>query len=81
MSEALKFEGRLAQTRIEAEQLKLKIQGLIGSIRDLLDPTEPRIENIRTAIAAAQAVELDAAMTDYKGRLAEMAEIKRILGR
>lgn len=76
----LKHEGRLRQKELEARQVKLRMEGLVSSIRDLLDPFE-EIEALRADVAAGQAVELASLQATYKGLLGEMAAIKKALGR
>jgi|YNPNPStandDraft_1061719.scaffolds.fasta_scaffold05420_10 hypothetical protein len=80
MTERLKFLGRLEEKRLHAERLRLKMQGLRDSIRDILDPFEP-LEEINLAIAAQQAMELASLQIELKATLEEIAAIRKALGR
>lgn len=79
MNERLKFKGRLAEKELELERLKLKITGLVKSIRDTLDPFEA-IEDLKTDEAAQQAVELAQARILWCEVSAEIKAIKKALG-
>jgi len=80
MSERLKFQGKLAEKEMTAKNLRLKIQGLVTSLRDALDPTEAA-EELKADLIAAQALELAEAESSLKKVLAEIKAIKQILGR
>lgn len=79
MSERLKFIGRLAEKKRELRGMRLKMSGLVTSIRGLLDPFG-EVEDIITDVAAAQAVELDTLKIDYKALQAEITAIEKALG-
>lgn len=80
MSERLKFQGRLLEKAQAAKTLENKIKGLIGAIRDRLDPFE-EIEGLETDVAAEMAVELAARKIEYVEALAEIKAIKKTLGK
>jgi hypothetical protein len=78
--EHVKFEGRLAVNRRERAQLQLRMQGLLRSIRDLLDPTVP-VDGLDWELAAAQATDganLQIQVHELKG---EAQAIKNALGK
>ena len=80
MTERLKNEGRLAEKGREKTKLRLIIDGLVESIRDLLDPFEA-IEDIKADVAAQQAVALAEKQIRYIELLAEIKALKKALGR
>lgn len=79
--EILRQEGKLAVKRQEMEKLALRINGLVKSIRDCLDPTETDPAMQRADVAAELAVELSRLRTDFLALRAETAEIRQYLGR
>jgi len=79
VSERLKFQGRLAEKELEAKELKLRIEGMIDSIRTQLDPFED-IENIKACLIAGQAVDLSEYHTMYLECLADILKLKKALG-
>lgn len=78
--EHIKYEGRLALNRQERVKLSLKMQGLVRSLRDLLDPTRP-VERLETELIAQQSLELASSQIDYKELLQQAEIIKNALGR
>ena len=80
MSEYLRNQGRLAQDREKAAKLKLKIEGLRDSIRLNLDKFEP-VENLKLNLVAEQAIEIRALQIELIEVNAEIAAIKKALGR
>lgn len=78
MSEALKFEGRLALYKREAAELRLRISGDVNSVRNFLDPFEAP-ENLRAQEAAAQAVELAEKVIRLKALVDQIAAVEREL--
>ena len=80
MNEILKFKGRLAEKEFDLKGLVLRIRGLIGSIRNNLDPFG-EIEDIKTDVAAEQAVELAGLKIRYIETLADIQAIKKALGK
>ena len=79
MSERLKFQGRLAEKELEAKTLKLRIDGMIASIRSQLDPFET-IENLKSRLIAGQAVDLSEYHTMYMETIDEIRLLKKELG-
>jgi deoxyadenosine/deoxycytidine kinase len=79
MNERLKYQGRLVEKRIEAKNLKLRIQGMIYSIRAHLDPFD-KIENIPALLVARQAVDLSEYHTMYTTALDEIEKLKEEIG-
>ena len=79
MSERLKFQGRLAEKELEAKKLKLRIEGMIDSIRTQLDPFED-IENIKAHLIAGQAVDLSEYHSMYLETLEDIRKLKKALG-
>ena len=79
MSERLKFQGRLAEKELEAKTLKLRIDGMIASIRSQLDPFET-IENLKARLIAGQAVDLSEYHTMYMETIDEIRLLKKELG-
>lgn len=79
MNERLKYQGRLVEKRIEAKNLKLRIQGMIYSIRSHLDPFD-KIENIKAQLVARQAVDLSEYHTMYTTALDEIQKLKEEIG-
>jgi hypothetical protein len=55
--ERLRLMGRLETEKLKAEELKLKMSGLVKSIRSLLDSYSP-LELLECQVAAQQAMEL-----------------------
>jgi hypothetical protein len=78
--ERVKFEGRLALNRRERSETQLRMQGLVRSLRDLLDPILP-VERLETELIAAQALDLANLSIKYRELLAEAQSIKNILGK
>ena len=79
MNERLKYQGRLVEKRLEAKKLKLRIEGMIDSIRTQLDPFED-IENIKAHLIAGQAVDLSEYHTMYMETLEDIRKLKKELG-
>lgn len=79
--ETLRQEGKGAVKRQQAERLRLRILGLVCSIRNCLDPTEKDPRRLRTDTAAEEAFDLDRLRTEYIALVAEIEEIDRYLGR
>lgn len=79
MNERLKYQGRLVEKRIEAKNLKLRIEGIIDSIRSHLDPFD-KIENIKARLVARQAVDLSEYHTMYTTALDEIQKLKEEIG-
>ena len=80
MNERLKNMGHLQEKEMAAKRLELRIKGLRDSVRDCLDPFAG-ISDLKTEVAAEQAVELASLMVDYKETLAEIEAVRKALGR
>jgi len=80
MNERLKFQGRLAEKKMEAKKLELRIKGLREALRNLLDPFE-EIAALDCEVVAEQAVEMAGLHADYRAALDEIAAIKKALGK
>lgn len=80
MTERLKFEGRLAEKERDRRKLALRIQALVTSVRDLLDPFAP-IEDLKADQAAELALELANLHIEHARLAAEIAALKKALGR
>lgn len=78
--ELLKFRGRLEEKRLQAESIRIRMEGLRNAIREALDPFED-LEHLKCEHAAALAVELANLQIEYKQLNAEMDAIRRALGR
>ena len=78
--ERVKFEGRLALNRRERTETQLRLQGLVRSLRDHLDPTLP-VERLEGEMIAAQALDLAQMQIRYRELLQEAQAIKDVLGR
>ena len=79
MNERLKYQGRLAEKEFEAKKLKLRIEGMIDSIRAHLDPFES-LENLKAHLIAGQAVDLSEYHTMYMETLEDIRKLKKELG-
>jgi hypothetical protein len=78
--ERVKFEGRLAVNRRERSETQLRMQGLVRSLRDLLDPILP-VERLETELIAAQSLDLANLNIKYRELLAEAQSIRNVLGK
>jgi len=78
--ERLRFQGRLAEKQLKADELKLKIVGLRDSVRVKLDPFEP-VEDLNIEVAYELMVDLAAAHIEYVEILGEIQAIKKALGK
>jgi hypothetical protein len=78
--ERLKFQGRLAEAELEAKRVKIVADGLINSLRNLLDPfcdlTELSAEQI-----VDQALRLGNQIAAYREELAKIAALNKMLGK
>lgn len=79
MSEIIKFKGRREEIRQKINQLRLRMNGDIIGLRELLDPTLPP-EKLKCDVIAAQAVELGEKWSRLQEALAELDKIKELLG-
>jgi len=80
MNEILKFKGRLAEKELEGKKLRLRIEGLRNSIRELLDPFEGVVD-LNCEVVAEQALEMASLQVDLKAVLGEIGAIKKALGK
>lgn len=78
-SEHQKNLGHLTEKNLEAKSLKLKIEALRDSIRDVLDPIE-EVEDLEVEKMMALASELAEAYTDYIEILGKIKNVKKMLG-
>jgi hypothetical protein len=78
-SERLQLLGRLEEQTLKARKTKLKLAGLVHSLRQLLDGYAP-VEILEGEVIAQQAVELAATQALYREMLELIAAIKRDLG-
>ena len=78
--EQVKFEGRLAVNRRQRVELQARIQGLVRSLRDLLDPILP-VERLEGMLISTQATDLAGQLVAYRELLAEADVIRRFMGR
>ena len=80
MSEIDKFRGKLAGAEDQDRKLKLKLDGLRGSLRALLDPIDA-VDKLDGEQIAQQAVEFAAVQVEYVEVRATIDKIKNVLGR
>lgn len=78
--ERLKFQGRLAEAELEAKHAAISARGMIGSLRNLLDPVAP-LDDLDPDQISDQALRLSNTLAEYREKIAKIAEIKRMLGR
>jgi len=79
MNERLKYQGRLAEKRQQARRLKLRLDGLVTSLRNQLDPTED-VAGLKADLIAEEALEFATRLGDYRALLEEIAKIEKLLG-
>lgn len=80
MNERLKFQGRLAEKKLEEKKLRLRLDGLRNSIRELLDPFED-VAELNCEVMAEQALEMASLQVDLKAALDEIKAINKALGK
>lgn len=80
MKERLRFQGRLAEQKMIRKRLELKIKALRTALREALDPFEA-IGDLPGEEISVQAMDLAAALVEYRGCVRTIAEIKKALGR
>ena len=78
--ERLKHEGRLVLKEHEIKGLRLRIGGMVGSLRELLDPMEKEDE-LRADMIGELAMQLITTQIDLKAALENISRLKKILGR
>ena len=79
MNERLKFQGKLLEKQRDAERIRLSLKGLVGSLRDALDPTEA-VEELDRDLIIQQAAEFGMKQIDLLGALEEIRVLKKELG-
>jgi len=78
MSEKLKNRGRLEMKRLEAQQIKLRLETLRDAIRDELDPFE-RLDKVDSEKVATLADDFDDQLRQYREALKEIEELKKAI--
>jgi len=78
--ESVKYEGSLELNRQKRVALQVRIQGLVRSLRDLLNPVLP-VERLEGMMISSQAMDLASQLVTYQELLAEADVIRRVLGR
>ena len=79
MTEQLKFRGRLAEKSLEEKKLRLRMEGLRDSVREILDPFDD-IYELRIEVAVEQVLELAGLQADLKETIDTIAAINKALG-
>lgn len=79
MSERIKFQGHLADAELRERELRIKLEGLVSSLRDLLDPIAD-VGVLKGEIIAQQALEFGQARINLLAVRSEIERIKGILG-
>ncbi len=80
MSERLKFVGRLTEEKLKNKKLRLRANGLVRSLRDLLDPFVDPVQ-IDGEQVSALAFDLAACLADLAESDRKVAAIAKALGR
>ena len=80
MSERVKFLGQLAEAEAEERRLKLKAEGLVRSMRDLLDPIKDP-DLLREDLVLEQSVDLANSVALLREKQQTVNRIKDELGR
>lgn len=78
MSERLKHLGQMQEAQLHAKALRLKIEGLLCSVRYILDPTM-KPEDLNLAQADLQMDEMVAAQGELFATVAHIDKINRAL--
>lgn len=78
--ERLKFIGRRSELELKKRDFSLRIERLIYTLRDELDPLKP-IPALRTDAIVSTALELAEACDRHRETLADLKKIQDILGR
>lgn len=79
MTERIKFQGHLADAELRERELRIKLEGLVSSLRDLLDPIAD-VGVLKGEIIAQQALEFGQARINLLAVRSEIERIKGILG-
>ena len=77
--ERIKFQGRLLEKRNERDRVRLRIRGLVMSIRNCLDPFA-EVVDLHADAAAQQSLELATLRIRYNELGHEIAAIEKALG-
>ena len=80
MSERLKYQGRLAEKEQEERRLKLRLEGLVESLRDQLDPTID-VARLKGKLIAEEALQLAGILGELRAVQEDMEKIRELLGR
>ena len=80
MTERLKFEGRLVVKEKEIKQLKIAIESNRDSLREAVDPFEA-LSDLAGDRITTLAVNLSGQLIEYRRLNAEIALIKKALGK
>lgn len=80
MSERVKFLGQLAEAEAEERKLNLKAEGLVRSLRDLLDPIKAP-DLLREDLVLDQSVDLANTVAVLREKRQTIGRIKDELGR
>ena len=78
--ERLQFQGRLGEKKLEAEKAKIKIKGLVDSLRTLLNPFVA-VDDIDTDLVVEYAMDLAQLKIIYVTTMQEIVAIKKALGK
>lgn len=78
--ERLQFQGRLGEKKIEAEKARIRIKGLVNSMRAILNPFGD-IEELDTDLIVEQALDLAQLKIEYVSAMQEIEAIKKALGK
>ena len=80
MDERLKYLGRQKEMELQIVEMRMRLEGLRDSIRELLDPFEA-LEALDTAKIITLSAEFNRLHIDYVAALQQLAAIKKALGR
>ena len=80
MDERLQYMGRQAETELFVREMRMRLESLRDSLRELLDPFE-KIEFLDTARIITLSAEFSRLHIDYVAALQQLAAIRKILGR
>lgn len=78
--ERLQFQGRLCEKKLEAEKAKIKIKGLVDSMRTLLNPFVD-VDDLDTELIVEYALDLAQLKIMYVTVRQEIEAIKKALGK
>ena len=78
--ERLKFIGRRSELELRKRDLSLRIERLVNTMRDELDPVKP-VSELRSDAIVSTALELAEACDRLRDASADLKKIREILGR